>query len=301
MNIVTLLPSATEIVCALGLKDQLVGVSHSCRYPTTVGTLPKMTSTRVPVEKSSGEIDAFVREHLTSHEALYDLDLDKLRAVNPDVIISQALCDVCAVSTGDVLAALEGLPSRPHLIDLEPNTLDDVLADIENVGQTLGVSTRSLQLVDRLRERREKTAAITARIRSRPRVAFLEWLDPPFCGGHWNPEIVELAGGIDLLGRPAQPSTTLAWDQVYDSAPDVVFIACCGFPRERAIRDLDELSRDCAWQALPAVKAGRVYVVDGSAYFSSPNPRLFDGMEIMAHALHPNHHPNRWPQVPFRP
>ncbi len=303
MRIVTLLPSATEIVCALDLRDQLVGVSHSCNFPEDVAGLPVMTCTHVPCEKSSAEIDSYVRDHLTGHEALYDLDLDALRDAAPDVIVSQTLCDVCAVSTGDVLQALHDLPSKPELVDLEPNTLDDVFADILRVGEVLGVSDRARDIVDDLVTRRSSAAARTATIPpdDRPRVAFLEWLEPPFNGGHWNPELVELAGGIDLLGAPGKPSSTQSWDDVVTRDPDVVFIACCGFRVERALEDVAEVSRRDEWQQLRAVREGRVYVSDGDAYFSCPGPRLVDGMEIMAHALHPEVHPGLWPHVPSQP
>ncbi len=292
MRVVTLLPSATEIVCALGLEDQLVGVSHSCNFPTRVLDLPAMTSTHVPFTDSSEAIDAYVREHLSGHEALYDLDMDRLRDARPDVVISQALCDVCAVATGDVLEAIDSLPSAPTLIDLEPNTLADVLDDILRVGQQLEASESAERLVADLRTRRDSIAARTASIpvSERPRVAFLEWLYPPFNGGHWNPEMVELAGGIDLLGAPGKPSTTQKWESIVKAKPDVLFIACCGFRVERALEDVQKISQTDAWQQLPAVKNGRVYVADGNAYFSSPGPRLIDGLEIMAHALHPQLH-----------
>lgn len=292
MRVVTLLPSATEIVCALGLEDHLVGVSHSCNFPTRVLDLPVMTSTHVPYTDSSEAIDSYVREHLSGHEALYDLDMDRLRDARPDVVISQALCDVCAVATGDVLEAIDSLPSTPTLIDLEPNTLADVFDDILRVGQQLEAGESAERLVADLRTRRDSIAARTATVpkSERPRVAFLEWLYPPFNGGHWNPEMVELAGGIDLLGAPGKPSTTQKWETIVRAEPDVMFIACCGFRVERALEDVQKVSQTDAWQQLPAVKNGRVYVTDGNAYFSSPGPRLIDGLEIMAHALHPQLH-----------
>ena len=303
MRIATLLPSATEIVCALGLREQLVGVSHSCNYPEDVTEIPVMTSTHVPYEKSSAEIDEYVRDHLTGHEALYDLDLEALSAAAPDVIVSQTLCDVCAVSTGDVLKALRDLPSQPELIDLEPNTLDDVFDDIQRVGEALGAADRARELVDELTTRRTAAAARSASIprTERPRVAFLEWLEPPFNGGHWNPELVELAGGIDLLGAPGKPSSTQSWDDVVASEPDVLFIACCGLRVERALEDVAIVSQRPDWQKLPAVRNRRVYVTDGNAWFSCPGPRLIEGMEIMAHALHPELHPKLWPQAPVQP
>ena len=292
MRVVTLLPSATEIVCALGKEDSLVGVSHSCDFPASVRDLPRMTSTHVPYTASSEVIDAYVREHLTGHEALYDLDVDKLEAAAPDLVVSQALCDVCAVSTGDVLGAIHALASKPLLVDLEPNTLDDVLDDILRVGAALDATAEAGRLVIELKQRRDAIASKTATIPpgDRPRVAFLEWLIPPFNGGHWNPELVGLAGGIDLLGAPGQPSSTQDWQTIVEARPDVVFIACCGLDTERALEDVAQISQTDAWQGLPAARDGLIYVTDGDL-FACPGPRLIDGLEIIAHALHPNVHP----------
>ena len=293
MRIVTLLPSATEIVCALGLADSLVGVSHSCDYPPGIRKLPTMTSTSVPHNESSDVIDSYVRSHLTDNAALYDLDMQALAAAAPDFIISQALCDVCAVSTGDVVAALGSLPTRPRLVDLEPNTLDDVLDDCARVGKTLGCGRAAEKLLDELRERRRLVAGRTAKIsqEERPNVAFLEWLMPPFNGGHWNSELVALAGGIDRLGAPGEPSSSRTWDKVAAIEPEILFIACCGLSKDRALEDIHRVLEQEVCRSLPAVKAGRVFVADGNAYFSRPGPRLLDGLEMMAHAFHPNIHP----------
>jgi iron complex transport system substrate-binding protein len=287
------LPSATEIVCALGFAEQLVGVSHSCNFPPEIAGMPVMTSTHVPYDRDSVTIDNHVREHLTGHAALYDLDIERLRAARPDVIVSQTLCDVCAVSTGDVMAAIHSLPSKPVLVDLNPHTLGDVFGDILRVGEHLGAKVAAQRLVAGLGERCDAVATRSGAIaaRDRPRVAFLEWLMPPFNGGHWNPELVELAGGRDMLGAPGKASSTLSWDTVVAAEPDVIFVACCGFGIDRALEDVREISNTRAWRELPAVQNGRVYVADGNAYFSCPGPRLVDGLEIMAHTLHPDRHP----------
>lgn len=292
MKIVTLLPSATEIVCALGLGEHLVGVSHSCNYPSFVNELLRMTGTHVPFTADSQTIDSYVREHLSGHTALYDLDMEKLQQANPDVIISQALCDVCAVATGDVTAAIGSLPGDPLLIDLTPTTLEDVFDDITRVGAALEADVAAGKLVRSLKIRRDRVAARSAEIpqEQHPRVAFLEWLMPPFNGGHWNPELVKLAGGIDLLGDNGGASSTLQWSNVVDSAPDVLFIACCGLRVDRALADVEAVSQNKHWQRLPATAKNRVYVADGNAYFSCPGPRLIDGLEILAHALHPTIH-----------
>lgn len=293
MNIVTLLPSATEIVCALGLEKHLVGVSHSCGYPPGVKNLPSMTSTSVPYTEPSDVIDSYVRDHLTGNEALYELDLSALESARPDFIVSQALCDVCAVSTGDVAVALDALSSRPQIIDLEPNTLDEVFADCKRVGEALGFESATRDLFNQLNARRTTVSARSAAIpiNERPRVAYLEWLLPPFNGGHWNPELVELAGGIDVLGAHGKPSSTITWDQVIESKPDVLFIACCGFSSERALEDVIELQTGDEWQQMQAIVNARVLLADGNDFFSRPGPRLVDGLEIMAHALHPDVHP----------
>ncbi len=303
MRIVTLLPSATEIVCALGFREHLVGVSHSCSYPEDVAELPAVTSTHVPYQDNSDVIDAYVREHLTGHEALYDLDMDRLVELMPDFIISQTLCDVCAVSTGDVMKAIQSLPSSPMLIDLEPNTLADVFDDIRRVGEQLGIKAEDNgALIDLIKRRQavfDRSTLIP--LSEKPTVAFLEWLYPPFNGGHWNPELVEIAGGIDLLGSPGKPSGTQNWQEIAEKRPDVMFIACCGFSVERALEDVEKISQTDEWQQIPAVKNNRVFVADGDAHFSCPGPRLLDGLEMMAHALHPDIHPKLWPQEPVQP
>ena len=227
-------------------------------------------------------------------------DLDALRTAAPDVIVSQTLCDVCAVSTGDVFAALEALPSKPTLIDLTPNTLDDVLNDCLRVGEVLSVNDAATRLVKSLQQRLDALAARTASIpdANRPRVGFLEWLLPPFNGGHWNPELVARAGGIDLFGAHGTASSTLDWDTIAASEPDALVIACCGFRTERTLEDVRQVAPRREWQRLPAVRNKRVYVMDGNDYFSCPSPRLVDALEIMAHALHPLVHPNLHPESP---
>ena len=280
-------------MCALGLEEQLVGISHSCNFPESVSGKTVLTSTHVPYRQDSETIDRYVRDHLTGHEALYDLDVDLLREAAPDVVVSQALCDVCAVATGDVMEAIQSLPSKPALVDLNPNTLDDVFDDIRRVGEQLDAAGATVSLLTDLRKRRDAVAARSRNIPDgkRPRVAFLEWLMPPFNGGHWNPELVELAGGIDVLGAPGKASSTMEWDSIVAAQPDVLFVACCGFRTDRALKDVRKVAETEVWQQLPAVQRGRVYVTDGNAYFSCPGPRLIDGLEIMAHALHPHLQP----------
>lgn len=291
MRIVSLLPSATEIICALGLEDQLVGVTHECDYPPFVCHLPKVTRTLIPADASSAEIDRRVRERLRTGRALYTLDLPVLEALRPDLIVTQALCDVCAVAEDEVRAAACMLPGGPQVLNLEPQTLSEVLASIRQVARAVGVEHSAEEVIAQLMSRIEAVGARTSRLRHRPRVALLEWLDPPFSCGHWSPELVRLAGGVEGLGREGQPSRTLRWDEILAWQPEVVFIACCGFSVERTLCDLPLLRCVPGWQEVPAVRSGRVYVTDGSHYFSCPSPRLVDSLEILAHALHPEVHP----------
>lgn len=291
MRIVSLLPSATEIICALGLEDQLVGVTHECDFPASIQQLPKVTRTLIPTEASSGDIDRLVRERLQTDRALYTLELPVLQGLRPDLIVTQALCDVCAVAEDEVRAAACMLPSSPRVINLEPQTFSEILASIRQVAKAAGVDRHADEVISGLTARVEAVAVRTAGLQRRPRVALLEWLDPPFSCGHWSPELVRLAGGVEGLGQEGLPSRALRWDEVLAWQPEVVFIACCGFSVERTLCDLPLLRFAPGWQDVPAVRSGRVYVTDGSHYFSRPGPRLVDSLEILAHALHPEVHP----------
>jgi iron complex transport system substrate-binding protein len=291
MRIVSLLPSATEIICSLGLEDRLVGVTHECDFPASVQQLPKVTRTLIPTEASSGDIDRLVRERLQTDRALYTLDLPVLQRLRPDLIVTQALCDVCAVAEDEVRAAACILPGSPRVINLEPQTLSEVLASIRQVATAVGVDRYADEVIRGLTARVETVVARTAALQRRPRVALLEWLDPPFSCGHWSPELVRLAGGVEGLGQEGRPSRTLRWADVLTWQPEVVFIACCGFSVDRTLCDLPALQFVAGWQDVPAVRSGRVYVTNGSHYFSRPGPRLVDSLEILAHTLHPEVHP----------
>lgn len=294
MKIVSLLPSATEIICLFGLGDQLVGVTHECDYPESVQKLPKVTKTRIPTDISSGEIDTLVNEHLKENMALYSLRMDVLHDLQPDIIITQALCDVCAVAESEVKDAACELPGNPRVINLEPMSLEDVYATILLVGDNCDCPDAAKEAVAVLQQREQAVRQRTSDLidaSKLPRVAFLEWIDPPFNAGHWTPELIDYAGGIDVVGNLNQPSETTAWQRVVDSSPDVMFIACCGFSIERTMQDMKILEQYPGWQDLPCVINKRVYVTDGNAYFSRSGPRLIDSLEIMAHALHPGIHP----------
>ncbi|MCS7080949.1 MAG: cobalamin-binding protein [Chloracidobacterium sp.] len=291
LRIVSLLPSATEIICALGLESQLVGVTHECDYPSFVRDLPKVTHTLIPTDATSLEIDGLVRERLQTNRALYTLDLPTLEALRPDLIVTQALCDVCAVAEEEVKAAACVLPGAPRVVNLEPQTLNEVFDSLFLVGEAAGCQARAVQVVTRLKARVAAVAERSAAVSRRPRVALLEWLHPPFSCGHWSPELVQLAGGEEVMGRPGVPSRTLTWEAIAAAQPEVIFIACCGFSVERTLEDVAQLAANPIWRTLPAVRQGRVYITDGSHYFSRPGPRLVESLEILAHALHPTLHP----------
>lgn len=287
-RIVTLLPSATEIVCELGLREKLVGVTHECDYPPGVEKLPHVTSSIIAHDATSIEIDGAVRDHLASSTALYHLDESLMQALSPDLIVTQALCEVCAVSEDEVQNIMARLPGSPVLANLEPMTLFEVFDTISLVGELAGCPTVAADYRESLEERvgnvRFRTDSIP--LSERPTVGFLEWIDPLFNAGHWTPEIIEYAGGIDAFGNKHQPSQTISDDTLMQSDPDVLIVALCGFDVARAESDLESLKQRVDWHSLKAVADDRVYVLDGNAYFSRPGPRLVDSLEILAKLLH---------------
>lgn len=291
MRIVSLLPSATEVICQLGLEGELVGVTHECDYPPSVRRLPKVTRTLIPAAATSREIDSLVRERLRTERALYTLDVPLLAELQPDLIVTQALCDVCAVAESEVNAAACSLPGPPRVINLGPTSLGEVFDCLRIVGDAAGIAERAELAIAQLRERVAAVAARTEKVAYRPRVVVLEWIDPPFSSGHWSPELVRLAGGAEVVGTAGERSRTIGWQQIVAAAPEAMLIACCGFDVERTRADLPILRDYPGWSDLPCVRSGRVYLVDGSAYFSRPGPRLVDSLEILAHALHPDLHP----------
>ncbi len=292
-RIVSLLPSATELVCALGLREQLVGISHECDYPPGVEQLPRVTSTRIAHSADSLSIDRQVRAELAKVSALYQVDGELLATLAPDLLVTQALCDVCAVSASDVASVAGALPRVAQVFNLQPTRLHDILENVSALGVAAGVPERAAAVRAQMEQRIGRVTARSAAIppAAHPRVAMLEWLDPLFDAGHWNPELVELAGGVPVLGRIGQPSTTIELSALHAAAPDLIFIACCGFNPERTLQDVARLSANDEWHALTAVQAGRVWVVDGNAYFNRPGPRIVDSLELLAHVLHPSVHP----------
>ena len=301
MRIVSLLPSATELVCGLGLRQQLVGVSHECDYPNSVIGLPVLTSSRIPEGLDSGSIDHLVTEQLKSDQALYDLNIDVLTSLRPDLIVTQALCDVCAVSGNDVARAVGSLPNNPKVINLEPNCLTDVLDTVELLAEAADCVKQGQIYLRELRYRisqvNDKSSVINRS--DKPRVALLDWLDPIFDGGHWSPEIIELAGGIACFGNKREPSQRRSWNDLIQARPDIIFIALCGFNVERSMQDVEDFFGSQEFSVLRDQVGSKIFLVDGNAYFSRPGPRLVDALEIMANALHPLAHklPSNLPEA----
>ncbi len=294
-RIVSLLPSATEIVCALGLGDRLVGVTHECDWPPSVQALPKLTSSRIPKGAPQQVIDRAVKAELGQGAGLYDLDEERLAALEPDLIVTQALCAVCAVSIETVTEAVCRMPGEARIVNLEPHCLADVWETIRLVAQAAGVAERGRKLVGEIAQR---IAAVEQAVGARaatPSVVLLEWLDPPFACGHWSPEIVTRAGGRELLGRAGAPSYEVDLDALAVADPEILIIACCGCDLARTRREAASWLAQPAVQRLQAVHAGRVFLVDGNAYFSRPGPRLVDSLEMLAAILHPEHVP--WPRT----
>lgn len=287
-RIVSLLPSATEILFALGLDAEVRAVTHECDYPAGALSKPHITRSLLAPDLSSGEIDAAVREQLVADaHSLYTIDRELLAQIAPTLIVTQQLCEVCAVAYDEVLEAVRSLPQRPQVINLEPELLDDVLRDIEVVGAATGQGATAGALVAGLRQRVDAVRQRVAQATSRPRVAFIEWIDPIFCGGHWNPELIALAGGEDGIGHVGERSEQTPWERVAAYEPEVMIVAACGFTEERSRQDEPMLRAYPGFADLPCARAGRVHFVDGAAYFSRPGPRLVDSLEILARLIHP--------------
>jgi iron complex transport system substrate-binding protein len=282
MRIVSLVPHATELLFALGLGDDVVAVTHECDFPSQTARLPTVTRDALPQGLSAGEIDAAVRERTERGEAIYELDTRRLAELEPDLIVTQELCAVCAVSYDDVRKVAESLPGRPRVIALDPTTLGESMGDIRTIAQATGVRDAALDLVARQRARIDAVRRAVRHAGPVP-VAALEWLDPVFVAGHWTPQLIELAGGRDVLGFPGEHSTQTTWEAVAAAGPRVVVCMPCGYDAPRAHAEaLVHAER------LAALGAERVVAVDAAAYFSRPGPRLVDGVELLAHLLHPD-------------
>jgi len=291
-RIVSLLPAATEIAATLGLMDQVIGVSHECDFPAEANRRPRVT--RCPVHNAgltSREMDEWVRRALRENGTIYSIDEPLLRSLRPDVILTQKLCDVCAVGYDTVARLAETLSGPPQVVNLEPSSLSDIFGDIQRVAKVCDVSDRANEVITQLSDRIEAVRSRANRIAHRPRCFLMEWVDPPFCSGHWGPELVEIAGGYDPLGRKQQPSVQIEWQQVLDARPEFIVLALCGYGINRVRSDYEILRRFPDFDSLPAARQGQIYLVDASAYFARPGPRIVDSAEILAGILHPEEFP----------
>jgi iron complex transport system substrate-binding protein len=288
-RVISLLPSATEIVAALGFADHLVGRSHECDFPSGVKELPICSATKIPVHGSSYQIDERVKEIVAEGLSVYRVDVDLLRQLRPDLILTQTQCAVCAVTPRDLEQALcTWVGAQPAILSLEPNNLGDVWNDIRGVGGTLDVSQRADELVSSLTQRLAAIRDKTVAVRSRPSVAAIEWLGPLMAGGNWMPELIEIAGGRSLFAKPGEHSPWLDWASLIDADPEVILLLPCGFKIKQTIADLELLTQNPAWPNLQAAQSGQVYVIDGHHFFNRPGPRLVESAEIVAEILHPD-------------
>ena len=291
-RIVSLLPAATEIAAAIGLMDQVVGVSHECDFPTKANERPRVTRCAVHgAELASRDVDEWVRRALHENGSIYTIDEPLVRKLQPDVILTQKLCDVCAVGYSTVARLAQSLPGPPRVVNLEPTSLADIFGDIRRVADACDTREPAEKLIVNLSERVENVGKRAATIPDRSCCFLMEWVDPPFCSGHWGPELIEIAGGYDSLGRKHQPSAQLDWQQVLDARPEIIMLALCGYDIDRARRDYELLRRFPGFGSIPAADRGQVYVVNASAYFARPGPRIVDSLEILAGILHPSEFP----------
>ena len=296
MKIVSLLPSATEIVCSLGLEDQLVGITHECDFPPHISDRPAVTASRISHETmSSKEIDHAVRSQLDGHGSIYDLDDGLLESLKPDLILTQELCDVCAVSYKTVLKAAKMYVADAHVVSLEPNTIGDIFDNVRSVGELTGTGEKGDEVVKTLQNRRQtirkrvlENISASPRPAVPPSVFMLEWLEPPFAPGHWVPEQVEIAGGVCLLGEAGLPSVTTTFEAIFDAQPDIIVMIPCGYYIHDTLRQLEFTHFPSNWRDIPAVRNGEVWATDATSYFSRPAPRVVDGVEILAKIFHPD-------------
>jgi iron complex transport system substrate-binding protein len=287
MRICSLLPSATEILYAIGLGESILGVSHECDFPADAATKPSLLRPRVDTRATPAEIDRQVGEIIARGESIYAVDAELLRSLAPDLIVTQDLCHVCAASPDDLATALTRFPKQPQVLSLTPRSIEEVWDDIRRVGVVTGRSREADRVAASCAERVAAVEARAAQVSARPRVACLEWLDPFYVGGHWVPEMVAKAGGTDVLGQAAKPSFRVTAEEVVASCPKVIVVMLCGYDAARNAAEFAAARLPETWKELPAVREGQVYSVDASSYFSRPGPRLADGVEILAEIFHP--------------
>ncbi len=289
MKICSLLPSSTEIIFALGLEENLVGVSHECDYPPEARRKPVVVNSILGEKEklSSAHIDELVSRSRAEGKSVYLIDSERLSEMKPDLIVTQGLCDVCAVSENQVTEVREVLGNSTQILSLEPGTVGEIMDSILLLGEVTGTEEKASQLVEGLRERIETVEKKLSGERYRPGVFCLEWLDPPYAAGHWVPEMVKTAGGEPLISRQGEPSFKVTWDEILESSPDYLMIMPCGFDVEKTLDGMEEVTSGVRqWHALRAVKKGHCYIVDANSYFSRPSPRVVDGIELLAGIIH---------------
>jgi iron complex transport system substrate-binding protein len=288
-RIVSFLPSATEMICALGLADRLAGVTHECDFPPVVCSKPVVVRSALAIKTmSQSEIDAAVTQRLRQGLSLYQVDERLLRGIAPDLIVTQDLCQVCAPSGNEVAQVLNSLPRKPRILWLTPKSLDEIFGNLRELGAATDRHRQAEEIIVDGRERLEQIAAQTSRLSHRPRVFCMEWIDPVYCSGHWVPEMVRIAGGNDELGREGTDSVRILWQDVVRWAPEVLIVMPCGCGLAKAAEQAQRFFDYPGAFELPAVKSGRVYAVDANSYFARPGPRVVEGAELLAHLLHPS-------------
>jgi iron complex transport system substrate-binding protein len=286
MRIISLLPSLTEILAVLQLEAETVGVTHECDYPDSVKTKPRLTASSIDVNASSASIETQVNARFEKADGLYALDVETFKALKPDLVLTQKLCDVCAVSYGLVERVVDTLHPRPHLLSAEPTSLEEMYGDIQAIAQAAGCPERAIDVIARLRQR---VSQVAEKVQPLPpvKVALLEWIEPLYSAGQWNPELVRLAGGIPME-TSAAPSHRMSWDALVHFDPEVILVMPCGFSLERTLQEMPTLTAYPDWPQLKAVRNQRVYAADGNSYFNRPGPRLVDSLEIIAEVVHPD-------------
>ena len=289
-RILSLIPSSTEIVCALGFENQLIGRSHECDFPSSVQKLSSCTAPKFKVEGTSAEIDQRVKSILKNALSVYQIDEKKLQHMQPDIIITQAQCEVCAVSLKDVENAVcEWVESRPQIVSLEPNQLSDIWKDFINIAEALGVKEQGHELVSQLKQRMNKIAQKTINFPQKPTVVCIEWIEPLMSACNWMPELIEMGGGINLFGVAGEQAPWMTLEQLLEANPDVIIVMPCVFNLCRSKAEMSSLSKKPEWSQLNSVRNQQVYLTDGNQYFNRPGPRLVESLEIIAEILHPAH------------
>ncbi len=289
MNIVSFLPSATEMLYALGLDKQLVGVTHECDYPEAAKDKTVVVKNAIDMQNfTQAEIDQCVSDTVKAGKSLYAVDEQQLKALAPDLILTQDLCQVCAPSGNEVSRLLKHLPKAPEIVWLTPTCLADIFKNMAQIASATGTETRAAAQIRVLQDRVEAVKKKTDTLKHLPRVFFMEWLSPPYCGGHWVGEMIEIAGGLDPLAKKGADSVRVPWESVVAAAPEILILSPCGLDLEKTLAQASLLTEYHGWEKLPAVQNGRVYAVDANSYFARPGPRVVDGIELLAHLLHPD-------------